>query len=157
MRIEEAIQQKKIDDPYSKAIINLLYTNSYIVSHQSRFFKRHGISAEQYNVLRILRGQHPEPISVSSIQERMLNKMSNASRLVEKLTQKGLANRAECPSDRRQVDVTVSSEGLSLRGTLEEGVMALNREILHLNSEELERLSNLLDKARSQQESFKKA
>lgn len=149
MKIEEAIQQKKIDDPYSKAIINLLYTNSYIVSHQSRFFKSYGISAEQYNVLRILRGQHPEPISVSSIQERMLNKMSNASRLVEKLTQKGFADRAECPSDRRQVDVTISSEGLSLLGTLEEGVMTLNREILHLSPKELEVLSNLLDKARS--------
>ena len=151
MKIEEAIQQKKIADPYSKAIINLLYTNSYIVSHQSRFFKSYGISAEQYNVLRILRGQHPEPISVSSIQERMLNKMSNASRLVEKLTQKGLAIRTECPTDRRQVDVTISSEGLSLLGTLEEGVMSLNREILHLNPKELEALSNLLDKARSQQ------
>lgn len=150
MKIEEAIQQKKFDDPYSKAIINLLYTNSYIVSHQNKFFKLYGISAEQYNVLRILRGQHPEPISVSSIQERMLNKMSNASRLVEKLTQKGLANRAECPSDRRQVDVTISPEGLRVLGVLEEGVMALNREILHLNPEELEVLSNLLDKARTQ-------
>ena len=149
MKIEEAIQQKKIDDPYSKAIINLLYTNSYIVSHQSRFFRGYGISPEQYNVLRILRGQHSEPMSVSSIQERMLNKMSNASRLVEKLTQKGLAIRTERPSDRRQVDVTISPEGQRLLGVLEEGVTRLNREILHLNPEELEELSDLLDKARS--------
>ncbi|KEO73430.1 MarR family winged helix-turn-helix transcriptional regulator [Anditalea andensis] len=149
MKIEEAIKQKKFKDPYNKALVNLLYTNSYIVAQQGKLFKPYGLSPEQYNVLRILRGKHPEPITVSSIQDRMLNKMSNASRLVEKLKQKDLVSRLECPSDRRQVDITITEMGLSTLEKLEEQVNKFNREILHLDEPELDLLNELLDKLRS--------
>ncbi|MEX2592060.1 MAG: MarR family transcriptional regulator [Anditalea sp.] len=149
MTVEEAIKLKIWSDPYSKAVVNLLYTHSYIVSEQNKLFKPHGISPEQYNVLRILRGQHTNPISVSSIQEGMLNKMSNASRLVEKLKQKGLVVRKECPSDRRQVDVSITPMGLKLLASLENEVKQFNRQTIHLKLGEVKTLNDLLDGLRS--------
>ncbi|TVP52110.1 MAG: MarR family transcriptional regulator [Mongoliibacter sp.] len=148
MKIEEAIQQKPFKDIYNKAVVNLLYTQSYVVSKQSSLFKPFGLSPEQYNVLRILKGQNGNPITVSSIQERMLNKMSNASRLVEKLKQKGLILREECPRDRRQVDVVITEEGTQVLKQLEEKIYKLNRELISLDEEEIELLNNLLDKLR---------
>lgn len=148
MKIEEAIQQKAFKDVYNKAVVNLLYTQSYIVSKQSSLFKPFGLSPEQYNVLRILKGQNGNPITVSSIQERMLNKMSNASRLVEKLKQKGFINREECPRDRRQVDVIITEQGTEVLQKLEEKIYKLNRELIQLDEQEIELLNNLLDKLR---------
>ncbi|WP_186755926.1 MarR family winged helix-turn-helix transcriptional regulator [Echinicola salinicaeni] len=148
MKLEEAIQQKTFKSPVNKAVVNLLYTQSYIVTKQVKLFKPFGISPEQYNVLRILRGHHPDPMTVSSIQDRMLNKMSNASRLVEKLKQKGFVTRKECPNDRRQVDITITDEGLVLLDRLDEEIQKLNNEVIHLSNEEVNILNDLLDKLR---------
>ncbi|MDO9552355.1 MarR family winged helix-turn-helix transcriptional regulator [Rhodonellum sp.] len=148
MKLEEAIKQKEFKDPFNKAVVNLLYSQSYIVSNQSCLFKPLGISPEQYNVLRILKGQKGQPITVSSIQERMLNRMSNASRLVEKLKQKELVNREECPTDRRQVDILITEKGLKILTELEEAVYAFNRKIINLSEEEVDQLNFLLDKMR---------
>ncbi|GMQ26153.1 MarR family transcriptional regulator [Algoriphagus sp. oki45] len=147
-KIEEAIRQREFKDPYNKAVVNLLFTHSYLVSAQSALFKPCDISPEQYNVLRILRGQNGAPTTVSSIQERMLNKMSNASRLVEKLKMKELVRREECPSDRRQVDVLITEKGLELLQSLEKQVEDANRQFVNLNLEEVEQLNFLLDKLR---------
>jgi DNA-binding MarR family transcriptional regulator len=147
-KIEDAIQQKEFKDPFNKAVVNLLYTHSYLVNSQNSLFKPHDISPEQYNVLRILRGQNGNPTTVSSIQDRMLNKMSNASRLVEKLKLKGWVKRSECPSDRRQVDVLITDEGLELLKTLEKLVEESNVRIVNLNLEEVNQLNELLDKLR---------
>ena len=148
MRIEEAIKQKEFKDPFNKVVVNLLYTSSYIVSNQSSLFKPLALSPEQYNVLRILRGQNGKPITVSSIQDRMLNKMSNASRLVEKLKQKDFVVREECPSDRRQVDIMITDKGLSILKELESAVYDFNKQIVHLSEEETVQLNTLLDKLR---------
>ncbi len=148
MNLEEAIQQKEFKDPYSKAVVNILYTQSYIVTLQSTLFKPFGLSPEQYNVLRILRGQNGKPITVSSIQDRMLNKMSNASRLVEKLKQKGHVVREECPTDRRQVDIVITDKGLEILERLQLDIHRLNREVIMLDSEEISQLNHLLDKMR---------
>lgn len=148
MKIEEEIKQSPFKDGYTKAVVNLLFTQSYLVTRQSRIFKPHDISAEQYNVLRILRGRSSKPITVSSIQERMLNKMSNASRLVEKLKQKGMVKRTECPKDRRQVDIVITEKGLDLLELLDNEVRQFNRETLHLDESEVEQLNQLLDKLR---------
>ncbi|AWW31164.1 MarR family transcriptional regulator [Echinicola strongylocentroti] len=148
MRLEEEIKQKHFKSEYNKAVVNILYTQSYLVTRQGKLFKPHGLSPEQYNVLRILRGHHPEPITVSSIQDRMLNKMSNASRLVEKLKQKGLAERKECPSDRRQVDITITPKGKQLLDQLDEDIQKFNHEVIGLDDEEVTLLNSLLDKLR---------
>lgn len=150
MKIEEEIKQSPFKDRYTKAVVNLLFTQSYLVSRQSKIFKPHELSPEQYNVLRILRGQFPKPTTVSSIQERMLNKMSNASRLVEKLKQKGMVERTECPNDRRQVDILITKRGLELLKLLDDEVKKFNAEIIHLNDEEVEQLNVLLDKLRGE-------
>jgi DNA-binding MarR family transcriptional regulator len=146
--IEEAIQQKSFKDPYNKLVVNLLYTNSYLVNSQQALFKPHGISPEQYNVLRILRGQNEVPTTVSSIQDRMLNKMSNASRLVEKLKLKGLLKREECPNDRRQVDILITKAGLNLLNLVQLEVEKANEQIVNLGLEEVNQLNDLLDKMR---------
>lgn len=147
-KIEDDIQQKEFKDPFNKAVVNLLFTHSYLVTAQNSIFKPHDLSLEQYNVLRILRGQNGVPTTVSSIQERMLNKMSNASRLVEKLKNKDLVKREECPSDRRQVDVLITEKGLELLKILEMQVEKGNLDIINLTTEEANQLNNLLDKLR---------
>ncbi|TFV93344.1 MarR family transcriptional regulator [Algoriphagus kandeliae] len=147
-KIEDAIRQREFKDPYNKAVVNLLFTHSYLVTLQNALFKPYDISPEQYNVLRILRGQNGVPTTVSSIQDRMLNKMSNASRLVEKLKTKGLLIREECPTDRRQVDVVISEKGLNLLRELEGKVEESNRTLIHLTEEEVRQLNDLLDKMR---------
>lgn len=147
-KIEEAIQQKEFKDQFNKAVVNLIYTHSYLVSSQSELFKSYNLSPEQFNVLRILRGQNGAAISVSSIQDRMLNKMSNASRLVEKLKIKELVRRSECPADRRQVDVLITDTGLELLKKLEEEVIAANIRFINLSESEAIQLNELLDKLR---------
>jgi len=146
--IEEAIKQKSFKDPYNKLVVNLLYTNSYMVNSQQVLFKPHGISPEQYNVLRILRGQNGRPTTVSSIQDRMLNKMSNASRLVEKLKLKGLLRREECPNDRRQVDILITESGLTLLNEVQLQVEMANKQFVNLDLAEVTQLNDLLDKMR---------
>lgn len=148
VKIEEAIQQKEFKDPYNKAVVNLLYTHSYFVTNQNALFKPYGLSPEQYNVLRILRGQNGVPTTVSSIQDRMLNKMSNASRLVEKLKLKDLVKRSECPNDRRQVDVLITEKGLEVLAELQAKVEQENKNFVHLSLEEVNQLNDLLDKLR---------
>jgi DNA-binding MarR family transcriptional regulator len=148
MKIEEAIKQKEFKDPYNKALVNLLFTQSYIVNLQSGLFKKFGLSPEQYNVLRILRGQKGNAITVSSIQERMLNRMSNASRLVEKLKLKDMVIRRECESDRRQVDVLITDKGLKVLDQIEQLSDGLNRQLIQLDEQEVHLLNDLLDKLR---------
>jgi DNA-binding MarR family transcriptional regulator len=147
-KIEEAIQQPEFKDQFSKAVVNLLYTHSYLVTSQSELFKAHGLSPEQFNVMRILRGQGGTATSVSSIQDRMLNKMSNASRLVEKLKLKDLVKRNECPADRRQVDVLITDAGLELLEKLEGQIAEANTRLINLTEEEATQLNELLDKLR---------
>lgn len=148
MKLEDEIQQKEFKDEYNKAIVNILFTHSFIVTKQNSLFKPFGLSPEQYNVLRILRGQNGNPITVSSIQDRMLNKMSNASRLVEKLKLKGLLERNECPLDRRQVDIMITDKGLELLNQLQEEILIQNQALIQLEKEEVKQLNMLLDKLR---------
>lgn len=148
MKLEDAIKQKRFKSEEERLIINLVYTSGWLASEQSRYFKQFGISLQQYNVLRILRGQQPKPASVSLIQERMLDKMSNASRLIEKLKQKKLVKRSECPSDRRQVDVVITEDGLTLLAEIDKQDEYMNAICNSLTQDEMKNLNNLLDKFR---------
>lgn len=147
-KLEDSILQKSFSDPYHKAVVNVHFTHNYVLTHHNKIFKAHGISPEQYNVLRILRGQKGNPITITSIQNRMLNRMSNASRLVDKLKAKGLLVRNESARDRRQMDILITQKGLMLLEELEELVLKINREIIQLNLEEVTTLNDLLDKLR---------
>ena len=134
MRLEEAIQQHKFVSQQQKAFLNLFYLSGLMKSAQARFFKQHDLSPEQYNILRILRGQYPNPANIGLLQDRMLDKMSNASRLVEKLKQKSLLSREECPKDRRQGEVLIHA------------IRRFEMDFRGLNEEELIKLNELLDK-----------
>ena len=148
MRIEEEIKQKKFKSEYHKVALNLIYTSNWIQLKQNRMFKSADLSAQQYNILRILRGQHPNAANLGLIQERMLDKNSNASRLVEKLKLKKLVDRKESKADRRQVDIEITEKGLQLLKELD--VLVDESEILYktISEEEAVELNRILDKLR---------
>ncbi|WOD43022.1 MarR family winged helix-turn-helix transcriptional regulator [Hwangdonia lutea] len=128
-----------------KALINILFTANWITSHQNAFFKPFGISPQQYNILRILRGAKT-PLKVQTIKERMIDRAPNATRLMDKLCAKNLIERMHCSSDRRVVNIQITKPGLAL---LEKISKDLNTGLLdNLSEQEAEQLSDLLDKIR---------
>ena len=147
MSIEDDIKQTiPFRTPYHRVMVNLIYTSNWLMDSQMRVLKPFKLTLQQYNVLRILRGQHPSPIKVADITERMLDKMSNASRLVDKLVAKQFVQRTECPSDRRAVDVIITDKGLELLSEIDVYLTEwadLQRK--KLTEEEAITLSHLLD------------
>lgn len=146
--IEEEIKQKKFNNEYQKLVINVMFTASWLSSLQSKLFKSYKLTQQQYNTLRILRGQHPEAASVNLLKERMIDKMSNVSRIIDKLKDKQLVTRKPCKNDRRQVDVKITDAGLELLKEIDRE-MALWEKDLHTISEEDASLVNaVLDRWR---------
>jgi DNA-binding MarR family transcriptional regulator len=148
MKLESEIVQKKFQNEYHKAIVNIVYTYNWMVEKQSRQLKPYDISLQQYNILRILRGQYPNPASVKLIKARMLDKMSDVSRLVEKLRIKGLVNRVICPRDRRHVDICITDKGLDLLKDLDPQELEMEKFMSNLDNKEIEQLNFYLDKLR---------
>jgi DNA-binding MarR family transcriptional regulator len=149
MKAEQAIIGQ-IADPHLKAIINIELTNGWQSNIQDNFFKSYQLSHQQYNILRILRGQHPEGVSVNDIKRRMIDKMSNVSRLVEKLKQKGFVERVECPSDRRVVFVLMTETGLRLLSEIDKTIEANLAVFSRITVEEAHELSRILEKLRDE-------
>jgi DNA-binding MarR family transcriptional regulator len=148
MKIEEAIQQKRpFRNAWHKAAVNLIYTNVWLTHSIRELLSPYGITMQQYNVLRVLKGAG-KPISTSIIRERMLDKMSDTSRMVERLHLKGLVCRNECGRDKRLVDVSLTPEGEALVESLKAINTEMDALLRNLTKEEAEMLSNLLDKAR---------
>jgi DNA-binding MarR family transcriptional regulator len=148
MKLEDEIVQKQFRNPYHKAAVNVVYTCNWLMAFQEKFFKSLGLTPQQYNILRILRGQHPHPASVKLIRERMLDKMSDASRLVEKLRKKGLVTRNPCKNDRRGVDVVITNKGLDLLVEMDNHNNEMDKFLSHLDEKEIGQLNILLDKLR---------
>lgn len=148
MKLEDEIQQKKFKSEEQKLMLNLLYTANWLNSKNDSFFKDSDITTQQYNVLRILRGQHPNPCSIKLIKERMLDRMSDASRIVDKLNTKKLLIRRECPNDRRSVDVLITDKGLELLQSLDYIDDTSIQICSTLSPEEINTLNSLLDKLR---------
>jgi DNA-binding MarR family transcriptional regulator len=149
MSIEEDIQQASFKSDSQKALVNLFYTNNFICYELNAFFKEYDITRQQYNVLRILRGQHPKSASVNLIKERMLDKMSDASRIVERLRLKGLVIRTTNTLDRRAAEVSISSKGLDLLAKTDDQMRSFEKIFHKLSSDELKSFNELLDKLRS--------
>lgn len=147
MRIEEAIKQDNFESPRHKALLNLLYTASWMKLNIGQNFKPFGLTQEQFNVLRILRGQKGKAISLKEVTHRMLDKSSNTSRIVDRLKRKGLVTRSECSEDRRLVDLVITEMGLDLLAEMDKADAA-NSFPLNLTDEEAILLSKMLDKAR---------
>lgn len=128
-----------------KALLNILYTANWITSFQNEFFKTHGISPQQYNILRILKGAG-EPINVQIIKDRMIERSPNATRLMDKLCAKNYIERLACDHDRRAVKIAITKEGNTLLDAIPDN---FNNDLLkNITEAEAEQLSNLLDKMR---------
>ncbi|MDB5262801.1 MAG: transcriptional regulator [Adhaeribacter sp.] len=150
MRIEEEIKQPVFKSEHQKAYINLIYSAGWVQLRQAELFKPYGITLPQFNLLRILRGQYPKPATVNLLIERMLDKTSNASRIVDKLVAKKLVSRTQCEHDRRTVDVLITETGLELLARIENEMENIHTGIRNLTLAEAETLNNLLDKIREQ-------
>ena len=149
MRLEDEIKQKKFISEYQKMVINIVYTNNWLGTMHAPHMDHFGLSMQQYNILRILNGQHPNPASVNLLIERMIDKSSNASRIVDKLEEKGFVDRRKCANDRRAVDVIISQLGLDILETMDQELSILEKDMKTLSEEEAEQLNVLLDKIRS--------
>ncbi|MEM1322943.1 MAG: MarR family transcriptional regulator [Bacteroidota bacterium] len=150
MKIEEAIHQSRpFRSDHQRAVVNLIYTHNWLAEQLKSFFKPYGITSQQYNVLRILKGAG-KPISTSIIRERLLYKMADASRMVDRLHQKKLVIRKVCISDKRLVDVKLSKKGNELLELIDKDSLVMDSLMQSLSSQEALLLSDLLDKARTE-------
>lgn len=147
MKIEDEIKQQKFKSPQQKVVINLLYTTSWMQSRQQEIFKQFNITLQQFNILRILRGQHPNSISATEIKSRMVDKNSDVSRLLDRLLAKNVISKKTSSSDKRAADINLTEDGLELLRTIDKKQHQIDN-ILVLSDEEATQLSDLLDKSR---------
>ena len=146
-RIEDEIQQKKFTSIHQKVVVNLIYTANWLQNRQQEFFKPFGITGQQFNILRILKGHFPKSISGTEIKSRMLDRNSDVSRLLDRLAAKNLLTKTTCPNDKRASDVLITEQGLALLAELDK---SQNQDkVLSLTAEEANSLSDLLDKSRN--------
>jgi DNA-binding MarR family transcriptional regulator len=148
MRIEDETQSTKFEDNYQKVVINVAYTSGWLNNLIKPEFEKFNLTQQQFNILRILRGQYPKPATVNLLKERMIDKMSDASRIVDRLIQKGLVSRCTNKSDRRAVDIRISDEGLTVLSQMDIEVRSKEYLKNNLTEEEAAKLSDLLDKLR---------
>jgi DNA-binding MarR family transcriptional regulator len=148
MEIEKEIHQEKFQSEYHKLLLNIIYTGNWINLRNIQRLKPYGISPQQYNILRILRGQYPNTATVTLLTERMLDKSSNASRLVEKLRSKGLLDRCVCPEDRRAVNVRITEKGLQLLEVIDSKHADFEDNLRSISEQEAQALNSMLDKLR---------
>lgn len=132
-----------------EVVLNLVFTNNYITEQLKALFKNNELSGQQYNVLRILRGQKGIPVNQQTIQERMVHKNSNTGRLIDKLVEKELVNRKQCPENRRQVKLSITNKGLNLLENLDPQLDNIESNIVNkLTNKEATTLCYLLEKLR---------
>ncbi len=151
MGIKEEIKQSHFRNAYQKAFINILFTNNWLEEQVREMLKGEDLTKQQFNVLRILRGSYPEPLSTLQIRERMLDKMSDTSRIVDRLVKKEFVNKQTCPNDKRLVDVIITEAGLKKLEALDEKEFIIEDSLQNLSEEEADTLSSLLDKLRAEQ------
>lgn len=150
MKIEEVIKSNSPISIEKKTVLNVLYTQQVIADRFSEIVKNYDLSMEQFNVLRILRGQHEKPTNMNVIQERMIAKTSNTTRLVDKLLAKNLVDRAVCEYNRRKIEVKITKKGLELLSTLDPLIVAHELQYANnLSPEELIQFNFLLEKYRT--------
>lgn len=151
MKIEDAIKQtKKFRSEQEKMIVNLTYTYFWLSSLLSGYLKKNGVTTQQYNIMRILRGQHPNPANINILKERLLDKNSDVSRIIDRMVAKGLVERTTCPEDRRAVNVLLTEKGFDLLGKTESAASQIDEKLQSLSSVEFEQLNGLLDKLREE-------
>ena len=150
MKIEEVIKTNLEMENAKKVMLNILYTQNIMIERFNEILKPYSLSGEQYNVLRILRGQEGEAVNMNLIQDRMITKSSNTTRLIDKLLLKELVTRKVCPGNRRKIEVVITTKGLDLLSELDpKTIEHENYFAYNLTSDELVQLNNLLEKYRT--------
>lgn len=149
MPIEKDIKQSSFNNPYHKLTVNLMYTNGWLNNQYAKILKPYHITEPQYNVLKILNQIYPQSASINFIIERMLDKMSNVSRLVDKLIAKQLVIKVKSTQDLRSVNVAITANGLILLKELDDKIIESETNFMGLDESEIEFLNNLLEKTRN--------
>lgn len=149
MKLEEELKMSEITDVHHRASLNVIFTGVWMAEKMNDIMKPFGISEQQYNILRILRGQKGASLNLQDISSRMIHKMSNTTRLVEKLRVKGLVNRHICEENRRKVQISITTDGLKLIDDVAIKIELNHTNIAHrITLKEAETLATLLDKFR---------
>lgn len=144
--IESIIHQKKFKDEYVKALIGTLYYSNLINNYHTFIFKKFKITRQQYNVLRILRGQYPNQINIKGIKERMIDKNSDASRLVVRLAKMKLIKIIESKTDKRAMDIIIANDGFKLLNQIDEFPYQTEAPFKALNEDEIKTFNTLISK-----------
>ncbi len=148
MELEKEISQERFSTDYHKAAVNIIFTYNWLISNMKDRYDDEGVTIQQYNILRILRGQSGKAASINLLKSRMLDRMSDASRIVERLVQKKLVKKSLNSCDKRSVDIHISESGLELLLRLDGQSNIENKLEKNLNKTEIIKLNNLLDKLR---------
>jgi DNA-binding MarR family transcriptional regulator len=148
MSIGQDIKQDKFSNEYSKVAVNILFTSSWLYHMNAIRLKPYTITPEQFNVLRILRGSHPEKMMLAEISSRMIDRSSNCTRLVEKLRQRDLVKREICKNNRRQVDISITGKGLNLLKKIDQEEGDWLATLKGITKTEAQELNRILDKLR---------
>ncbi len=146
MSLENDIQSK-FRSEHHKIMVNLIYTYNWAMEKSKRFFEKADLTSQQFNILRILRGSG-KPLSTMQIRQRMLDRMSDTSRIVDRLLKKDLVQKVVCSEDRRLVDITISEKGMKLLQELDNYNDEMDALLSNINEEEAKTLNRLLDKLR---------
>src|SRR5580692_9977816 len=148
MALENEINQRKFRNEYQKAILNILYTNNWLFEKITIIFDDWDITPRQFNILRILRGEG-KPLSTLQIRQRMLDKMSDTSRIVDRLVKKGMVRKTSNAEDRRLVDIVITPRGRKLLEKIDPLENEMDKMMTNLSGEEAATLNSLLDKLRN--------
>jgi DNA-binding MarR family transcriptional regulator len=148
MKLEQVIKTERFEDARHKATINLLYTAYWYKTHISTELKKHSLTTEQYNVLRILKGKHPEQMCVKDIASRMIEKNSNVPRIIDRLLEKKLVDRTISTEDRRETHITLTSKGISTLATASDALKRTAEDLMGLTNEEAVAFNDMLEKFR---------
>jgi len=148
VKLEEAIKTDRFESETHKATLNIMYTAYWLKTHVSGVLKEYGITTEQFNVLRILKGKHPEQMCVKEIGSRMIEKSSNVPRIVDRLVEKKLVKRTASKEDKRETIISLTEKGLSLLLAISNLVERVTREISGIDESDAKKLNELLEKLR---------
>lgn len=149
MKLEEEIKSDKFESPQQKAILEILFTSSWLNNKHEQLLKPYGISTQQYNILRILRGAAPHAISMKEIKERAINKTPHLTRMTQKLLASGYISCTANKEDKRVTLNAITEEGLQLLNDLEDAMNQFNKIAAKLNRKEAQQLADLLEKLRN--------
>jgi DNA-binding MarR family transcriptional regulator len=147
-RIEDEIKQSKFRSEGQKLIINLIYTYNQVSGQMITLLATYGLTVQQYNILRILKGQYPTPATNNLVKERMLDRNSDVTRIVDRMIRNGLVTRTSCEKDRRRVDILITQAGMDMLDAIQSQEMKMDDIASNLSIDEQIQLNTLLDKLR---------